>query len=39
VGSGGSLLLIGSASGVIAMGMVPELTFNKYFSIALPIAC
>jgi len=34
VGSGGSLLLIGSASGVIAMGMVPELTFNKYFSIA-----
>lgn len=31
VTSGGSLLIIGSASGVVAMGMVKELTFGKYF--------
>lgn len=30
VGTGGSLLVIGSAAGVIAMGMIPELTFTKY---------
>lgn len=34
VGTGGSLLVIGSAAGVIAMGMVKELTFSKYFKIA-----
>ncbi len=34
VGTGGSLLVIGSAAGVVAMGMVPELTFQKYFKIA-----
>jgi Na+/H+ antiporter NhaD/arsenite permease-like protein len=34
VGTGGSLLIIGSASGVIAMGMVKELTFGRYFRIA-----
>ena len=31
VGTGGSLLAIGSAAGVVAMGMVKELTFEKYF--------
>jgi Na+/H+ antiporter NhaD/arsenite permease-like protein len=30
VGTGGSLLVIGSAAGVVAMGMVKELTFGKY---------
>jgi len=30
VGTGGSLLLVGSVAGVIAAGMVPELTFMKY---------
>jgi Na+/H+ antiporter NhaD/arsenite permease-like protein len=34
VGTGGSLLVIGSAAGVIAMGMVPELTFGKYLKTA-----
>lgn len=34
VGTGGSLLSIGSAAGVVAMGMVKELTFKKYFEIA-----
>jgi len=34
VGTGGSLLVIGSAAGVIAMGMMPELTFGKYLKIA-----
>ncbi len=34
VGTGGSLLIIGSAAGVIAMGMVKKLTFEKYFKIA-----
>lgn len=34
VGTGGSLLLIGSAVGVIAMGIIKELTFKKYFQIA-----
>ncbi len=33
VGTGGSLLAIGSAAGVIAMGMVKELSFKKYFVI------
>lgn len=38
VGTGGSLLLIGSVAGVIAAGMVPELTFAKYFRYAsLPV--
>jgi Na+/H+ antiporter NhaD/arsenite permease-like protein len=31
VGIGGSLLSLGSAAGVVAMGMVPGLTFEKYF--------
>lgn len=30
VGTGGSLLVIGSAAGVIAMGMVKELSFGNY---------
>jgi len=34
VGTGGSLLAIGSAAGVIAMGMLPELTFGKYLKLA-----
>lgn len=34
VGTGGSLLLIGSVAGVVACGMVKELTFEKYLSIA-----
>ena len=34
VGTGGSILIIGSAAGVVAMGMVKELTFAKYFQIA-----
>ncbi len=34
VGTGGSLLVIGSAAGVVAMGMVKELTFGRYFTIA-----
>lgn len=33
VGTGGSLLIIGSAAGIIAMGMVPELTFMKYLKV------
>lgn len=34
VGTGGSMLVIGSAAGVVAMGMVKELTFKKYMQIA-----
>ncbi len=34
VGTGGSLFLVGSASGVIAAGMVKKLTFAEYFKIA-----
>lgn len=34
VGTGGSLLSIGSAAGVVAMGLVKQLTFKKYFQIA-----
>ncbi len=34
VGTGGSLLSIGSAAGVVAMGLVHDLTFKKYFEIA-----
>lgn len=34
VGTGGSLLIIGSAAGVVAMGMVKELNFVTYFKIA-----
>lgn len=34
VGTGGSMLVIGSAAGVVAMGMVKELTFKQYFKIA-----
>jgi Na+/H+ antiporter NhaD/arsenite permease-like protein len=34
VGTGGSLLVIGSAAGVVAMGMNKELTFGNYFKIA-----
>jgi Na+/H+ antiporter NhaD/arsenite permease-like protein len=33
-GTGGSLLVIGSAAGVAAMGQVKELTFVKYFKLA-----
>jgi len=39
VGTGGSMLIIGSAAGVVAMGMVKDLTFVQYFKIAtLPAA-
>ncbi len=34
VGTGGSLLVIGSAAGVVAMGMVKELTFFTYMKLA-----
>ncbi|MEX1111827.1 MAG: sodium:proton antiporter NhaD [Candidatus Andersenbacteria bacterium] len=34
VGTGGSLLVIGSAAGVVAMGMIQGMTFMKYFKIA-----
>lgn len=34
VGTGGSLLVIGSAAGVIAMGMLRDLTFTRYLRIA-----
>lgn len=34
VGTGGSLLVIGSAAGVVAMGMNKDLTFDKYFKLA-----
>lgn len=34
VGIGGSLLSLGSAAGVVAMGMVKELTFERYFKVA-----
>jgi len=39
VGTGGSMLVIGSAAGVVAMGMVKELSFKQYLKIAaLPAA-
>ena len=34
VGTGGSMLLIGSVAGVVAGGIVKELTFGKYLKIA-----
>lgn len=34
VGTGGSLLVIGSAAGIVAMGMIPELNFSTYFKLA-----
>ena len=34
VGTGGSLLVIGSAAGVVAMGAAPELTFTRYLRLA-----
>lgn len=34
VGTGGSILVIGSAAGIVAMGMIPELNFGKYLRIA-----
>jgi len=34
VGTGGSMLVIGSAAGVVAMGMVKELSFMKFLRIA-----
>jgi Na+/H+ antiporter NhaD/arsenite permease-like protein len=34
VGTGGSLLVIGSAAGVVAMGMVEGLTFKRYITLA-----
>ncbi|MFA9289078.1 MAG: sodium:proton antiporter NhaD [Weeksellaceae bacterium] len=36
VGTGGSHLAIGSVAGVVAMGMVKELTSTEYFKIATP---
>lgn len=34
VGTGGSMLVIGSAAGVVAMGMVKELSFKQFIKIA-----
>jgi Na+/H+ antiporter NhaD/arsenite permease-like protein len=34
VTNGGSLLIIGSASGVVAMGMLPQMTFGRYMRLA-----
>ena len=34
VGTGGSMLVIGSAAGVVAMGMVKDLSFKQYLKIA-----
>jgi Na+/H+ antiporter NhaD/arsenite permease-like protein len=34
VGTGGSMLVIGSAAGIVAMGMVKDLTFKDYLKIA-----
>ena len=34
VGTGGSALIIGSVAGVVAMGMIKQLTFGKYLKIA-----
>jgi Na+/H+ antiporter NhaD/arsenite permease-like protein len=34
VGTGGSVLIIGSVAGVVAMGMVKELNFQEYIKIA-----
>lgn len=34
VGTGGSMLVIGSAAGVVAMGMVKELSFKQFLQIA-----
>jgi Na+/H+ antiporter NhaD/arsenite permease-like protein len=34
VGTGGSMLVIGSAAGVVAMGMVKDLSFKEYIKIA-----
>lgn len=34
VGTGGSVLVVGSVAGVVAMGMVKELNFNNYLKIA-----
>jgi Na+/H+ antiporter NhaD/arsenite permease-like protein len=34
VGTGGSMLVIGSAAGVVAMGMVKELTFKQFVKVA-----
>jgi len=34
VGTGGSMLVIGSAAGVVAMGMIKELSFKEYLKIA-----
>jgi len=39
VGTGGSMLIIGSAAGVVAMGMVPQLTFGRYLKIGFAPAC
>lgn len=39
VGTGGSMLIIGSAAGVVAMGMVPQLTFGKYLKVGFVPAC
>jgi Na+/H+ antiporter NhaD/arsenite permease-like protein len=34
VGTGGSMLVIGSAAGVVAMGMIKDLSFGQYLKIA-----
>lgn len=34
VGTGGSMLVIGSAAGVVAMGMIKDLSFKEYLKIA-----
>lgn len=38
VGVGGSLLIIGSAAGIVAMSKVPNMTFGAYFRHVIPLA-
>ncbi|WP_237738534.1 sodium:proton antiporter NhaD [Idiomarina xiamenensis] len=38
VGVGGSLLVVGSAAGIVAMSKVPGLTFGRYLRQLLPLA-
>lgn len=34
LGTGGSIFIIGSAAGIVAMGMIKELTFGQYLKVA-----
>ncbi|MCK9505185.1 MAG: sodium:proton antiporter NhaD [Porticoccaceae bacterium] len=37
VGVGGSLLIIGSAAGIVAMSKIPSMTFNSYLRFLIPL--